>query len=143
MKANQLEHELENADEYWKNRHADATKATETAIRKNENENHVKRIEKAILEIKDKEKKISALNKERDALKKEASEENSNLKDKEVKELREKLNALEKNLEQLLNEKNKHYDDLAKAAKDLMNQNDQIQKNSTEIAELTNELALL
>jgi hypothetical protein len=55
-------------------------------VRKQENEDHVKRIEKNIMDINSKNQELNRLKSELDALKRDISSEDSNAKDKNVAE---------------------------------------------------------
>jgi chromosome segregation ATPase len=101
----------------------------------------VKRIEKNILDINEKNQQLNKLSTERDNLKRDVSQEDSATKDANISNKKAQLDKLNKDIETALTEKNQIYDDLAKNTKDLIAKDEAIQKNSQEIAKLTIELA--
>jgi chromosome segregation ATPase len=127
-------------NEHWQQLYQQATSDTETAIRKQENEDHVKRIEKLIIEVLEKNKALNVIHAEVARLTNEKSDQESSEKDETVGGLKTKLDALNKEIDQLLADKNNIYDELAKNTKDLISKDDIIQKNSQEIAKLKTEL---
>lgn len=101
----------------------------------------MKRIEKNILDINEKNQQLNKLSTERDNLKRDVSQEDSATKDANISNKKAQLDKLNKDIETALTEKNQIYDDLAKNTKDLIAKDEAIQKNSQEIAKLTIELA--
>ena len=138
-----LKDELDKANESWTTRLQRSTQEAEAQIRRTENEEHVKRIEKLIFELNEKNKQIADLNKKRDDLQREASPEDSAVKDQKVARHKDDLEKVNAELLQAVEEKNRVYDELTKNSRDLLATNDKIQKNSQEIAKLQQELEIL
>ena len=127
----------------WKDWLLRAIRDTEETIRKNENDEHARKIAELTRELEDKNREIDALKSKRDELERQVQNESTDAKDTKINQKREELAAVIAALQAALKEKNNLYDELTKNTRELLETNDTIQKNSQTIARLTQELEFL
>lgn len=127
----------------WKDRLLKTIRETEETIRKNENEEHARKITELTRELEEKNREIDALKAKRDELERQVQNESTESKDNKINQKRDELAGVIAALQTALKEKNNLYDELTKNTKELLETNDTIQKNSITIARLTQELEFL
>jgi chromosome segregation ATPase len=142
-KTGHLGNELKRLSEEWLIRLQLVTKQTEETIKSNEHEDHVRKLNRLLQDLDDKNKELEALQARRDELLKQVSTEDSSSKDENNKRARQELDNVNNQLLDLLNEKNQMYDDLVKNTRELLDIDNELQANSHEIARLTQEYGIL
>jgi chromosome segregation ATPase len=127
----------------WSNRLVRVTKDTESTIRSNEHEEHVKKLDRLLHELGLKNQELEALEARRATIIKEVGNEDSSLKDGNNHKARQELDAINNQLLAVLKEKNQMYDDLLSNTGELLDIDGTILANSHEIARLTQEFGIL
>ena len=142
-KSQGLSEELSKLNAEWQERLLRTTRETEEIIKKNEHEDHIKKIEALLSLLEKKNAELEELKIRRNELESQLSSESSDSKDGRIKSLRTELDEVNNKLQDALSEKNQLYDDLVLNTRELLSINDIIQKNAQEIARLTQELSIL
>ncbi|CAI2359474.1 unnamed protein product [Moneuplotes crassus] len=142
-KSQNLSEELSKLNAEWQERLLKTTRETEEVIKKNEHEDHVRRIQLLLTLLEEKNAELEELKNRKNEIERQLSSESSDAKDARIQGLQKELEEINRKLQEALGEKNQLYDDLVSNTRELLAINDTIQKNAQEIARLTQELSIL
>jgi chromosome segregation ATPase len=143
QKSQALNEELSRLNAEWQERLLRTTRETEELIRKNENDDHVKKIESLLADLEKKNQELNDLKNRRNEIEREVSTESSDSKDAKILASRAELDKINQDYLNALEEKNRLYDELVVNTRELLNINETVQRNAHEIAILTQELSIL